>query len=81
MHDCPRHPKIAGLPKCSNNDNDVVPWWNPDRHNMNSFGFNANGFLYDFSTNERMRFMMSYHAMWDGIDDASFTEMLKTNLH
>ena len=73
-------PIATGMAYFRFNDNDVEPWLNPDRHNMNSFGFNANGTLYDFATGEPMRFMMYWHAMWDGIDEASFKEIFKSRL-
>ena len=73
-------PIATGMARIVFNDNDVEPWLNPDRHNMNTFGFNTNGTLYDFSTGEPMRFMMFWHAMWDGIDGASFREMFKSKL-
>ncbi len=62
------------------NDNDVVPSLNPDRRNMNTFGFNTNGHLFNATTGERMRFMMFWHAAWDGQDPASFREKFKFKL-
>jgi hypothetical protein len=74
------HPIATGMARIVWNDNDVEPWLNPNRHNMNSFGASSKGTLYDFSTGEPKRFMMSWHAMWDGIDGASFREIFKSKL-
>ncbi len=73
-------PIATGMAHIRWNDNDVIPSLNPDRHNMNSFGFNTNGTLYDFLTGEPMRFMMYWHAMWDGQDPSSFREIFKSKL-
>jgi hypothetical protein len=62
------------------NDNDTNPSLNPDRHNMNSAGFNANGVLINYDTGEPMRFMMYAHLIWDGIDFASTRTISKTKL-
>ena len=62
------------------NDNDVNPSLNPNRHNVNSFGFNANGVLLNYNTGEPMRFMMYFHGTWDGIDFDSFRSIVKTKL-
>jgi len=63
------------------NDNDVQPWLNPNRHNINSFGFNANGVLLNYATGEPMKFMMYAHGAWDGIDPGSFRSIIKTKLN
>lgn len=74
-------PIATGMVRIKANDNDVEPGLNPGRHNINSFGFNSNGTLYDFSTGEPLRFMSSYHAMWDGVDFATYREIFKSSLH
>ncbi len=73
-------PIASGWSRFKWNDNDVIPQLNPDRRNMNTFGFNANGNLIDSVTGETLRFMMYVHAAWDGIDGASFRSIIKTKL-
>ena len=73
-------PIATGMARVVWNDNDVEPWLNPDRHNMNTVGFKSNGTLYDFSTGERMNFMMYWHALWDGQDPSTFRALFKCNL-
>ena len=61
-------------------DNDKVPWLNPDRHNANAFGFNANGTLIYYDTGEPARFTMLANAVWDGLDSDSFRVLTRTTL-
>ena len=72
-------PLAEGMLKFKYHDNDVEPWLNPDRHNMNSFGYNANGTLFS-PTGERMHLLINWQAMWDGIDPESFREIFKMKL-
>ena len=62
------------------NDNDVNPGLNPDRHNMNSAGFNAHGVLVNYETGEPMRFKMRFHGIWDGLDPESIRTILELKL-
>ena len=73
-------PIANGYSRFKFNDNDVEPWLNPNRHNINSFGFNANGILHNYDTGEPMRFMRYVHGTWDGIDEDSFRSIVKTKL-
>jgi hypothetical protein len=62
------------------NDNDLIPSLNPDGHNFNSYGYNANGVLLNYDTGEPMRFMTYFHATWDGESIDSFRSIQKVKL-
>jgi len=72
-------PLATGLVRYKFNDNDVAPWENPDRHNMNSFGYNANGQLYS-PDGDMMHLLINWHGMWDGLDPESYREIFKMSL-
>lgn len=73
-------PIATGYSRFRLNDNDVIPNLNPNRHNANSFGFNAHGDLLYYDTSEPVRFWMHVHAVWDGEDFDSFRAIVRTRL-
>ena len=72
-------PLATGMVHAVFNDNDRVPFLNPDRNNMNTVNYNINGVLYS-PTGEKKHFTLKWHAMWDGKDFDSIQEMFRMKL-
>ncbi len=72
-------PLATGMAKVRIHDSDLDPTLNPDRTNIKTQAFKLNGVLESPAGTPRP-LQLSFHAIWDGVDPATYKQIFRLDL-